>query len=87
MDVRVNTQKYQNILDENFLSFITIAAADGIRIQQDNAPIHAVASTKTFFEDDKIKLLKWAALSFDLNPIENLWAILSRNVGIRPHAT
>ncbi|KAG3001110.1 hypothetical protein PC128_g16898 [Phytophthora cactorum] len=33
-----------------------------------------------FFEEQEINLLDWPARSLDLNPIENLWALLARKV-------
>eukprot|EP00644_Phytophthora_capsici_P018713 jgi/Phyca11/132462/e_gw1.168.7.1 len=48
--------------------------------QQDNASIHTSRETMDFFEEQKIKLLDWPARSPDLNPIENLWAMMARTV-------
>ncbi|KAA8490751.1 Transposable element Tc3 transposase [Porphyridium purpureum] len=48
--------------------------------QQDNAPGHAALSTRELFDTVGIALLDWPARSPDLNPVENLWAIVSRRV-------
>ncbi|WP_181013619.1 transposase, partial [Enterobacter cloacae complex sp. 2DZ2F20B] len=48
--------------------------------QQNNASIHVFNLSKTWFQRENIALLPWRAKSPDLNPIENVWGSLVREV-------
>ena len=48
--------------------------------QQDNAPIHVSKATRAFFQESNMQVMDWPAYSPDLNPIENVWGLLSRSI-------
>lgn len=48
---------------------------------QDSAPCHTAKSVKTFLAQSSIPLLEWPGNSPDLNPIENVWELLKREIG------
>lgn len=48
---------------------------------QDNAPIHKAYKTMDLFDEMGIQVMKWPANSLDLNPIENIWALLKWRIG------
>ena len=52
------------------------ALAEPLWVTEDNAPAHRAAATKQWQEDHHMDKLSWLPASPDLNPIENLWAIL-----------
>lgn len=52
-----------------------------IIFQQDNAPIHKSKKTKDFLQTVDWETLDWPAYSPDINPIENLWAIIKKRLG------
>lgn len=48
--------------------------------QQDNASIHRSKLTTEFFEEEGIRVLDWPERSQNLNPIENVWAMMAQIV-------
>ena len=45
---------------------------------QDNAPYHKAKLVNDFLNQNSIKTLDWPPQSPDMNPIENLWAIIKK---------
>ena len=50
-------------------------------IQYDNATAHRARRVREFLENENVEHLDWPTLSPDMNPIENLWAEVSRRLG------
>ena len=75
-----NSEDYQNIIETNLLPVLYEICGSDAEFQQDNASIYVSKSSKNWFDAKGIKLIDWPARSPDLNPIENLWADLSRSV-------
>ena len=55
---------------------------EGTRIVLDGAPIHR--SSKALARVSQDLVVAWPPHSADLNPIENFWAILDKQVGVMP---
>ena len=76
----INSDSYQAILSECLIDSMKPFYPDGFILQQDNAPPHVSKSTKKFLEANQILTITWPAISPDLNPIENLWAIIKHEI-------
>ncbi len=48
--------------------------------QQDLAPAHTAKSIKSWLNDHGVGVLDWPAKLPDLNPIDNLWGVVKREM-------
>ena len=84
--VKLNSENYCKLLDDTFFRWYKAKTRTFKRdciFMQDNAPSHAAKATAQFlarkgFPENKI--MSWPASSPDINPLENLWAILKREL-------
>ena len=73
-------ENYIETLENYLLPFFDRFPEEKFIFQQDNASVHTSKKTKKWFEEQKIEVLEWPALSSDLNPVENIWGILAHRV-------
>jgi transposase len=53
---------------------------DGDIFIQDNAPVHRARIIRTLLQQMGIEVMEWPPYSPDLNPIENLWALMKQEI-------
>lgn len=77
IDEILNSANYLQIINSQLMPNFDTGT---MLFQQDNASIHVSRLSKEWFNRNNVNLLPWPAKSPDLNPMENAWAAMVRNI-------
>lgn len=75
-DSRVNGEVIRGLYERVLPSLIQ----PGDIFMHDNAPVHTARIVKQLLDELRIEIMIWPPYSPDLNPIENLWALMKEAI-------
>jgi transposase len=82
IDTTMDKHLYKNILEEDLIETINYYGfnKEDILFMHDNDRKHTAKIVTDWLKEQKIETLNWPAQSPDLNPIENIWALLKKRL-------
>ena len=80
INTRLDSRGYQLILQSHLIPYMRRFPSANLTFMQDNASIHASRSTAEWLQANNVPTIAWPAKSPDINPIENVWGIIVRDI-------
>ncbi|GFV88788.1 transposable element Tc3 transposase [Trichonephila clavipes] len=81
----VTAQRYRDEVLDPYVHMFRDAVGPDFIFMDDNAPSHQAVLIDDFLETENIPRMSWPANSADLNPIENVWDMLGRQIAALLH--
>ena len=81
-NTHVNSTFFKGLLEEVMIPYYRSLSGHNI-FQQDGTRHHTARSVLSFLEDQEVEVMKWPSRSSDLNPIEDVWKMLNKNIDKR----
>ena len=78
----MNSEQYQKVLEKQLLPTMKkwFKKHEKPIFMHDGAPCHRSKRISTYLEKKKVTVLDWPGNSPDMNPIENIWDFMKREV-------
>ena len=77
---------YEEILEDYLPEFKRICKG-GVKILMDNHPVHKSMNSLLFYKEHKIKVIDFPPYSPNLNPIENIWGKIKKEIMKKEYQT
>lgn len=81
LEGRFNAEHYVSVLEDIMLPSVgQIYPNNSFVFQHDNCPVHTANAVREWFRRNNIEVLPWPAYSPDINPVENVWGLIVKEI-------
>ena len=82
----MNQHQYKDVLENRLIPQVRewFPNGENFTFMHDSAPCHTAKSIKIFLEQKNIPVLSWPGNSPDMNPIENAWELVKKEMHKKP---
>lgn len=78
IDGHFNQHKYVSVLRDHIVPLMKTYNDERVYMQ-DNSPVHTANMVMSFLSEQKFNVMDWCPRSPDLNPIENVWGLMTND--------